>query len=414
MSILRGARVIVGVSGGIAAYKAADLVSKLTQAGALVDVVMTERAREFVAPLTFSALSQRPVWADLWEPSGEAAARHIELGRTAQLILVAPATANVIARLAHGMADDLLTTIALASTAPLVIAPAMESHMLAHPATVANLATLRERGAHIVPSEEGRLASGEVGAGRLPDTATLLGAARLVLGMQGDLRGQRVVVTAGGTQEPIDPVRYIGNHSSGRQGFALAEVARDRGATVTLIAGVTALATPYGVARSDATTAEAMRDAVLAACVGADALVMSAAVADFTPEAVAQHKIKKREVGAKDGADLTLRLQRTPDILSELDAMKEHFPRLVRVGFAAETRNVAEAARDKLARKGLDLVVANDVSQPTSGFGAPTNAVWLARRDGRLTELPLLPKEVVAERIWDEVVALLQARDGAA
>ena len=268
MSILAGARIIVGVAGGIAAYKAADLVSKLTQAGALVDVVMTERAREFVAPLTFSALSQRPVWADLWEPTGAAAARHIDLGRAAQIILVAPATANVIARLAHGMADDMLTAIALASTAPLVIAPAMETHMLAHPATVANLATLRERGAHIVPSEEGRLASGEVGAGRLPDTATLLGAARLVLGLGGDLRGRRVVVTAGGTQEAIDPVRYIGNRSSGRQGFAVAEVARDRGATVTLIAGVTTLATPYGVTRIDATSAAAMHSAVLAACVG--------------------------------------------------------------------------------------------------------------------------------------------------
>jgi phosphopantothenoylcysteine decarboxylase / phosphopantothenate---cysteine ligase len=414
MSILSGARIIVGVTGGIAAYKAADLVSKLTQAGALVDVVMTEHAREFVAPLTFSALSQRPVWADLWEPTGAAAARHIDLGRAAQLILVAPATANVIARLAHGMADDMLTAIALASTAPLVIAPAMETHMLAHPATVANLTTLRERGAHIVPSEEGRLASGEVGAGRLPNTATLLGAARLVLGSQGDLLGRRVVVTAGGTQESIDPVRYIGNHSSGRQGFALAEVARDRGASVTLIAGVTALTTPYGVTRIDATTAASMRDVVLSVCAGADALVMSAAVADFTPETVAQHKIKKRAVAAEDGADLTLRLRRTPDILSELDAARGQFPGLVRVGFAAETRDVVTAARDKLARKGLDLVVANDVSQAGSGFGTVTNAVWLAHRDGALTELPLLPKEDVAEHIWDEVVALLQARDATA
>ncbi|MBA3823614.1 MAG: bifunctional phosphopantothenoylcysteine decarboxylase/phosphopantothenate--cysteine ligase CoaBC [Ktedonobacterales bacterium] len=410
MSILSGARIIVGVAGGIAAYKAADLVSKLTQAGALVDVVMTERAREFVAPLTFSALSQRPVWADLWEPTGAAAARHIDLGRAAQLILVAPATANVIARLAHGMADDMLTAIALASSAPLVIAPAMETHMLAHPATVANLATLRERGAHIVPAEPGRLASGEVGTGRLPSTATLLGAARLVLGSGGDLQGRRVVVTAGGTQEAIDPVRFIGNHSSGRQGFALAEVARDRGAAVTLIAGVTALATPYGVTRIDATTAATMRDAVLAACVGADALVMSAAVADFAPDAVAEHKIKKREVAARDGADMTLRLRRTPDILSELDAARGQFPGLVRVGFAAETRAVQAAARDKLARKGLDLVVANDVSQPASGFGSPTNAVWLVRRNGELTELPLLPKETVAEHIWDEVVALLPTR----
>ena len=411
MSILQGARIVVGVTGGIAAYKAADLVSKLTQAGALVDVVMTAHAREFVTPLTFSALSQRPVWSDLWEATGTAAARHIALAAAAQLVLVAPATANTIAKLAYGMADDMLTAIALATTAPLLIAPAMEPHMLAHSATQANLATLRERSAHIIAPEVGRLASGEFGAGRLPDTFTMLGAARLVLGTQGDLAGKRVVVSAGGTQEPIDPVRFIGNHSSGKQGFALAEAARDRGASVTLVAGVTDLPTPYGVTLVAGHTAQAMRDAVLAACVGADVLVMSAAVADFTPEVVAAQKIKKREAQAVDGADLTLRLRRTPDILADVYAMQEQYPGLIRVGFAAETRAVQAAGQEKLTRKGLDLVVANDVSQPGSGFGTPTNQVTLLFRDGRILQLPELPKAEVANHIWDAVVAMLAARD---
>lgn len=410
MSGMRGARIIVGVAGGIAAYKVVDLVSKLTQAGATVDVVLTEHARAFVTPLTFSALSQRPVWSDLWEATGEAAARHIDLGAAADLLLVAPATANVIARLAHGLADDMLAAIALATTAPLLIAPAMESHMLAHPATQANLATLAARGAHIIPPETGRLASGALGAGRLPDTATLMGAARMVLGARGDLAGRRVVVSAGGTQEPIDPVRFIGNHSSGKQGFALAEAARDRGATVTLVAGVTDLPTPYGVMRVDAPTAATMRDAVLAACAGADALVMSAAVADFAPETVAGHKIKKRETSGTDGADLVVRLRRTPDILGEMHTNQADYPDLVKVGFAAETRQAVAAAQDKAQRKGLDLVVANDVSQPGSGFGTATNQVWLCFPDGRILELPLLSKADVAERIWDAVVTLLAGR----
>ncbi len=408
---MQGKRIVVGVTGGIAAYKAADLVSKLTQAGALVDVVLTEHARDFVTPLTFSALSQRPVWSDLWEPTGAAAAGHIALAQAAQLILIAPATANTIARLAHGMADDLLAAIVLATTAPLILAPAMEHQMWHNAATQANIATLQARGAHIIPPATGRLASGEMGTGRLPETAILLGAARLVLGTHGDLANKRVIVTAGGTQEAIDPVRFIGNHSSGRQGFAIAEVARDRGAEVTLIAGVTELPTPYGVTRIEARTAQAMHDAVLTACVGADALVMSAAVADFTPETVADQKIKKTEVKAEGEADLTLRLHRTADILADLAAAQAQFPSLIRVGFAAETRQVRAYGKEKLARKGLDLVVANDVSQPHSGFGTPTNQVTLLFRDGRILELPVLPKEDVANHIWNAVSDLLMARD---
>lgn len=410
MAVLQGAHIVVGVSGGIAAYKTADLVSKLTQAGALVDVVLTENAREFITPHTFSALSQRPVWSDLWEPTGQAAARHIDLGHNAQLLLVAPATANVIARLAHGFADDMLTAIALTTSAPLLIAPAMEQHMWSHSATQANLALLTERGAHIVPPASGRLASGQIGTGRLPDTATLMGAASLLLGKGGDLAGKHVVVSAGGTQEPIDPVRYIGNRSSGRQGFAIAVAARDRGARVTLVAGATDLPTPYGITRIDATTAETMRGAILTACSDADALVMSAAVADFTPMTVADQKIKKREQSGRDGVALNLALRRTADILSDLAEQSARFPRLVRIGFAAETSNVLAAAHDKLARKGLDLVIANDVSDPQSGFGSSTNRVWICYPDGRSVDLPLLSKDEVADHIWDAVVPLMQGR----
>ncbi len=409
MSILQDKRIVLGVTGGIAAYKAADLVSKLTQAGALVDVVMTEHAREFVTPLTFSALSQRPVWSDLWEPTGAAAARHIELA-AADLLFVAPATANTIARLAQGMADDMLLAVALASTAPLVIAPAMESHMFAHPATQANLRTLVERGALVVPPASGRLASGEIGIGRFPDTETLMGAARFALGRDGALAGRHVVVSAGGTHEPLDPVRFIGNRSSGLQGFAIASSARDRGASVTLVAGVTDLPTPYGVQRIDAVSAAEMHTAILTACHGADALVMSAAVADFTPRTVAVQKIKKREVAPDDGIDLVIQLRRTQDILGDLSSRQDEYPGLVRVGFAAETRDATAAAVDKAQRKGLDFVVANDVSAPHSGFGVPTNQVWLCYPDGRIVELPLLSKEDVADKIWDAVLPILPER----
>src|SRR5215469_7878252 len=281
--MLRDRYIVVGVCGGIAAYKVADLVSKLQQAGALVDVILTEHAADFVRPLTFSALSHRPVYTDLWEPTGEAAARHIELGQRADLLLVAPATANTIAKLAHGLADDMLTAVALASPAPLVLAPSMEHHMFLHAATQANLQTLAARGATIIPPEVGHLASGDVGMRRFPDTPTLLGHIRRILGRNGDLAGRRVVVTAGGTQEPIDPVRYIGNRSSGKMGYALATEARDRGATVTLISGPVALAAPYGVQLQVVETAIQMRDAVRDAIPDADVLVMSAAVADFRP-----------------------------------------------------------------------------------------------------------------------------------
>ena len=411
--MLEGKRIVVGICGGVAAYKVADLVSKLTQAGAQVDVALTEHAERFVSALTFAALSQRPVYTTLWEPTGEAAARHIELGRAADLLLIAPATANTIARLAHGLADDLLTTVALATTAPLLIAPAMESQMYQHPATQANLRLLAERGATIIPPESGRLASGELGQGRLPETPTLLAHIRRTLGRaSGDLVGRRVVVTAGGTREPIDPVRYIGNHSSGLMGFALAEEARDRGAETLLIAGVVSAPIPQGVEVIRVETTLELRAATLAALADADALVMAAAVADYRVERPADHKIKKGSADENADGSLTLHLTPNPDILADAQALaaERGLDGLTRVGFAAETHDVERNAAAKLRRKGLSLLVANDVSRAGSGFGVTTNEVTLFYADGRVERLPLLPKTEVARAIWDRVIPLLRAR----
>lgn len=404
--MLRDRRIVFGVCGGIAAYKAADIVSKLQQAGALVDVILTHHAADFVRPLTFSTLSHRPVYDDLWEPTGHAAARHIELAEAADILLVAPATADTLARLAHGMANDMLAAVALATTAPLVLVPAMEHHMYEHPATQANLRLLAERGATIVPPEIGHLASGMVGAGRFPETATILAHVRAVLGRAGDLAGRRVVVTAGGTQEPIDPVRYVGNRSSGLMGYALAEEARDRGADVTLISAPVALPPPAGIRVAPVRTALEMREAVLAALPGADALVMAAAVADYRVEHPAAQKIKKGSASESRDGSLDLHLVRNPDILAEVAKMPGSAG-LIRIGFAAETTDLAANAAAKLNGKGLHLLVANDVSKAGSGFGTATNEVSIFHPDGRIEQLALLPKTEVAAAIWDRVVPLL-------
>ena len=413
--MLLNKRILVGICGGIACYKAVELVSQLQQAGALVDVVMSEHAEEFVRPLTFSTMSHRPVYSDLWEPSGRAAETHIALGERAELLVIVPATANTIAKLAHGIADNMLTAVALATQAPLLLAPAMHHNMYTHPATQANLASLRERGAYIVEPEVGRLASGEVGVGRLPDTNVLLGAINAVLGRKGDLAGRRVVVTAGGTQEPIDPVRFVGNRSSGKMGYALAIEARDRGAEVILISGPVALDAPYGVDVHRVETAVQMRDAVRSAVVDADVLVMSAAVADYRPAEAAAQKLKKG--GAQERADqngFSLRLVRNPDILEELAESVDKQggderpkQRLVRVGFAAETNDLANYARAKLVAKRLDLLVANDVSRSDSGFGTDTNKVYIFHAGGAMEDLPVMPKTGVAAAIWDRIVLLL-------
>ena len=421
--MLLNRRVLVGICGGIASYKAVELVSRLQQAGALVDVILSERAEEFVRPLTFSTMSHRPVYTDLWEPSGRAAETHIALGEEAEVFVILPATANTLAKLAHGIADNMLTAVALATKAPLMLAPAMHHTMYSHPATQANLAVLRERGAFIIEPEVGRLASGEVGIGRLPESSVLLGAIQVVLGRNGDLAGRRVVVTAGGTQEPIDPVRFVGNRSSGKMGYALATEARDRGADVILISGPVALDAPYGVDVRRVETALHMRDAVFDAVKEADVLVMSAAVADYRPAEVAPQKLKKegkdaQEVDADGG--FMLRLARNPDILGELAAWSrqseaaEHIPddsrqqrRLVRIGFAAETSDVLTNARGKLAAKRLDLLIANDVSRSDSGFGSETNKVYIFHADDTMEDLPVMSKTGVAAAIWDRVVHLL-------
>ena len=385
----------------------------------MVDVIMSERAEEFVRPLTFSTMSHRPVYNDLWEPSGQAAEIHIALAEAADLLAIVPATANTIAKLAHGIADNMLTAVALATQAPILLAPAMHHHMYTHSATQANLDVLRGRGAVVVEPEVGRLASGEVGVGRLPETSVLLGAIWATLGREGDLAGRRVVVTAGGTHEPIDPVRFVGNRSSGKMGYALATEARNRGAHVTLISGPVALEAPYGVDVTRVETAEQMREAVLAVVNEADALIMSAAVADYRPAQVAAQKLKKEGHGSAQayqmGDEFSLHLVRTPDILGELTTLLDGQSRKpglrrvpVRVGFAAETSDLVTYARAKLAAKHLDLLVANDVSRADSGFGSDTNKVLLFYANGEMEDLPLLSKAEVAALIWDRIVPMLR------
>ncbi len=421
--MLLNRHIVIGICGGIASYKAVELVSHLQQAGALVDVIMTEHAEDFVRPLTFSTLSHRPVFSDLWEPSGRAAELHIELAETAELLAVVPATAHTLAKLAGGMADNMLTAVALATKAPLLLAPAMYRDMYTHPATQANLTLLRERGAHIVEPEVGRLASGAIGPGRLPETEVLLGAIRKILGRTGDLAGRCVLITAGGTHEPIDPVRYIGNRSSGKMGYALAVEARDRGAHVILVSGPVALPTPYGVEVHRVETAIQMRDAVHAFIPDIDVLIMSAAVADFRPASPAPHKIKKdsdegwEQRRNADESEFSVRLVKNPDILGELAETQQEQAimgdseqpkqRLIRVGFAAETHDIITYARSKLVKKHLDLLVANDVSRSDSGFGADTNKVFIFSAHGLMEDLPVMPKTGVAAAIWDRVVSLL-------
>lgn len=394
---LTGRRIVVGVAGGIAAYKAAELVRALVKAGAEVRVVMTDAAQKFITPLTLQALSQHPVATDTFDLTQEATIGHIQLADTAELLVIAPATADVIARLAHGMANDLLTTVALACRAPLLLAPAMNVNMWRHPATQANLRTLVERGVHTVGPDAGELACGWVGEGRMIEAADIAAACAELLGPR-DWAGRRVLVTAGPTYEPIDPVRFVGNRSTGKMGFAIAARAARRGAEVTLIAGPTALPTPAGVTRVDVRTALEMRAATLAGVEGSAMVVMTAAVADYRPAAEAPQKLKKDALGDAPALMLT----KNPDILAEL---KGRAP--VVVGFAAETEDVERHAAEKLQQKGCDLIVANDVSEEGSGFGTDTNRVVLLARDGSVDRLPRLTKDEVADRILDRARALL-------
>lgn len=400
--MMKGRRVVLCVTGSIAAYKAADLTSKLVQAGAIVDVAMTPRAAEFVSALTFRSLTHRPVVINMFDADSAESIEHVSLAEAADIVVVAPATANTIAKMANGLADDAVTCTLLATRAPVIIAPAMDGNMFQNPATVRNIALLRERGIVQVGPAAGRMASGLVGMGRMAEVPEIIGWVRKVLGRGGDLAGSRVVVTAGGTQEPIDPVRVITNRSSGKMGYAIAEAARDRGADVTLVTTPTSLPRPVGVQCIQVESVAQMRDAVLAACRGADVLVMAAAVSDFRPEEVAGQKIKKSPGEVGDG--LTLRLVKNADFFLEV-------PRgVMRVGFAAETEELLRNARAKLKAKDMDLIVANDVSASDSGFEVDTNRVTIIDRMGKTEALPLLQKTEVANHIFDRVAALLANR----
>ena len=409
MSILSGKHIILGVTGSIAAYKAADLASKLTQAGAQVDVILTGAAEKFITPLTFQSVTGRRAYidSDLW--GNEAHVLHVGLGHKTDLLVIAPCTANTIAKLAHGQADSLLTVTALASTAPLVIAPAMDGGMFDHPATQENLDTLRKRGADIIEPVEGHLASGLTGIGRLPETAELIGRIRLTLraGRRGLLADKKVVITAGGTAEPIDPVRVITNRSSGKQGYALAQAALDAGAQVTLITTPTKLTPPIGAEVVHVETAKQMLEAVLKESDGCDALIMAAAVADFRPKNTAKDKIKKA------GGVPQIELEATEDILKTVSASgltrsgKRKRPRVV-AGFAAESQSLIENAVNKLQSKNLDLIAANDISAEDAGFAVETNRITLLFADGRRESLALMSKTEAAEIIIERIAALLE------
>lgn len=398
-SALAGKNIVLGVTGSIACYKALDLASKLTQAGANVETILSYGAAQFVTPLAFRSLTHRGVVTDTFDADSAHSVEHVALARWADIVVIAPATVHCLARLAAGLADDPLTTTVIATEAPLLAAPAMDANMYDHPATQENLARLRNRGVFFAGPAPGRLASGLLGMGRLVEPADLLGHIAAALGRNGDLAGRRIVVSAGGTQEAIDPVRVITNHSSGRMGFAIAEAARDRGAEVALVSAPVALPCPPLVRMVKVRSAQDMCEAVLSETAAADALIMAAAVADYRPAAAAGQKIKKTAA-----EEMVIRLDQTTDILA---AATGDF---VRVGFSAESENLEANAADKVRRKDLDLIVANDITEEGSGFGVDTNRVVLIDRELRAERLPLLSKYAVGHRIMDRVAALLAAR----
>jgi phosphopantothenoylcysteine decarboxylase/phosphopantothenate--cysteine ligase len=386
--------IVLGITGSIAAYKAAEIASQLTQEGAKVNVIMTKEAMQFISPVTLRAITGRPAVTEMYNLASEFSIDHVSLAKAADILVVAPATANIIAKLATGIADDMLCCTVLATKAPVLIAPAMETNMYNNPVTQDNLARLKTRGFVIVGPATGWLASGKEGPGRLADINDIIRGIRQVLERSGDLAGKHIVVTAGGTQEPIDPVRYISNRSSGKMGYALAEAARDRGAKVTLVTAPTSLVDPVGVNLVKANTAQEMQQAVENLTTQADALVMAAAVADYRPTKASKDKIKKGEAG------LTLELEPTLDILS---SVRGNF---IKVGFAAESSNLMENAKQKLKQKGLDIIVANDITASDSGFGTDTNRVTIIDRKGKVDSLPLIPKREVADKVLDRVAEL--------
>lgn len=397
MSPLTGRRVVLAVTGSIAAFKSVELTSELVRLGAEVDIVLTQAATRFVTPLTFQSLTKRRVYTDLFDVLADESSPHVRLGECAELLTVVPATATSLAHLSYGLADDLLGCVALSTVAPVLVAPAMESRMWEHSSTQANVAVLQARGVKFVGPTSGRLASGKVGIGRLASQDRILGHIRALLGRDGPLAGHRIIVTAGGTREPMDPVRFIGNRSSGKMGYALATAARDRGAKVQLISGPVNLPAPSAIELTQVETTREMQSAVQGAIVHADAIIMAAAVADYRPDASNQ-KLKKT------GKDLTINLKETPDIISEV-------PRsLVKVAFAAESEDLVRHGLEKLGRKGVDLIVANDITEAGSGFGSDTNRVILLAPNESPEALPKLTKEAVAARILDRVQDLLSAQ----
>lgn len=401
MSILSGKRILLGVTGSIAAFKAADLASKLTQAGAEVDVILTGAGEKFVTPLTFQSVTGRRAYTDedLW--GDEAHIVHISLGKKADLLVIAPCTANTIAKLARGVADNLLTVTALAATCPLLIAPAMDGGMYDHPATQQNLKTLQTRSVRVAGPATGRLASGLSGVGRMIEPMEILGYIRIALGKNGKLTGKKIIVTAGGTQEAIDPVRVITNHSSGKQGYALAQAALDAGADVTLVTAPTALTPPVGAKVVHIKSAQNMLDALMNE--SADALIMAAAAADFRPKETAKDKIKKR-----DGIP-QIPLEGAPDILKAVSGSGSGEKRFkVMVGFAAESQDLLQNASEKLKSKGLDFIAANDISARDAGFAVETNRIALLFADGRQELLPLMSKSEAAEKIVEHIARLLK------
>ncbi len=404
MDVLAGKQVILGVSGSIAAYKAVYLLRELTRLRAEVTVCLTEHARHFVGPLTFRTLSGRPVLSDLFDPRSDDAVEHVALAERAHAVVVAPATANVLARAAHGLADDFLSTLLLAVRAPVLFVPAMDGGMWEHPAVRANVQTLRSRGAAVLEPDAGPLASGLAGTGRLPEIEPILEALRRLLSPVRDLAGERVLITAGPTREPIDPVRYISNRSSGKMGYSIATAALHRGAEVVLVSGPTAISPPPGAVFVPVQSAEDMREAVLEHAAGATIVIKAAAVADYRPKRPAAAKIESKQ------ERLVLELAPTPDILKEVVARRST---AFIVGFAAETDRVAERAVEKLRAKGVDLLVANDVSLEGIGFDADENEVLLVDRWGGTQHLSRRPKAAVADVILDRVLAL-RARTQAA
>lgn len=395
--MLQGKKILLGVTGGIAAYKAVEVVSRLRKAGAEVRVVMTREATEFVTELTFREISGNPVAVDMWAPVQHWNVAHIALAEWADAVLVAPATANIIAKAALGVADDMLSTTLLAVTAPVFFAPAMNSNMYAHPATQKNLDILVKRGLHIIPPGTGKLACGAEGPGRLAEPADIVAALEAFFIEGAQLSGIKVLVTAAGTIEPIDPVRYIGNRSSGRMGYALAEEAVARGAEVVLVSGPSALKPPSGLKQFvSVETAAEMREVVLREAETSRIVIKAAAVADYHPKHVSEQKIKKND------EELSIRLEKNPDILKELGQRKR--PEQILVGFAAETQNLLQYAREKIEKKNLDFIVANDVTKPGAGFNTTTNTVKIIARDGSIEEVPLMTKREIAKRIFDYVL----------